>query len=501
MGLKYMIIINEPDLKMPSTALFGGGTELYRMCRAIISAFDGMLEAEQEAGVTGPLINFTATFSFALCTSCEFSYGKPALAQMSQLDDAMRHPGKYGYTPRNDITAAYLSRFTHSFNTHVPASDVEPLFLNAYAERFSSMPVYTAEYHRLGANQSQDLDLILQITENSDLLLGISFFQFQVAYWKTGSEMEFGMFGLGDQVVASMPYFSKHYDVYCLQPEESDATGRTIAEAMTQVYGGPGVDATTLCSANPLGVPLDQAGYVQIASQQSVSQMLLFVQRALSHMGASVKAGSRAELESFAEGYSGDVGADAFAQMAGYLGSRPDWTEFDPTALCVANREVHPSIVASGIDWVCSQGGSACDDVPSQCDSGNPYRLGDFVFSRFAKEARASSSWNPLIHCSFGGAALFAPSGVYEQWIGARACAAGGTSTTSTNTETDTSTTTGVEGTISSGLTSTSTETAGVETSTSTQHDDAFLGSSICGVARPWLSVVFIGILLVQTWG
>merc|ERR1711920_783740 len=127
--------------------------------------------------------------------------------------------------------------------------------------------------------------------------------------------------------------------------------------------------------------------------------------------------------------------------------------------------------------------------------------LGDFVFSRFAQVARASSSWNPLIHCSFGGAALFAPSGVYEQWIGARACAVGGTSTTSTKPKTDTSTTTGVEGTTSSGLTSTSTETAGVETSTSTQHDDAFLGSSICGVARPWLSVVFIGILLVQTWG
>merc|ERR1711920_1194104 len=110
--------------------------------------------------------------------------------------------------------------------------------------------------------------------------------------------------------------------------------------------------------------------------------------------------------------------------------------------------------------------------------------LGDFVFSRFAQEARASSSWNPLIHCSFGGAALFAPSGVYEQWIGARACAVGGTSTTSLTT-----------------LTSTTTETAGVEASTSTQHDDAFLGSSIRGVARPWLSVVFIGILLVQTWG
>merc|ERR1711920_26725 len=196
-----------------------------------------------------------------------------------------------------------------------------------------------------------------------------------------------------------------------------------------------------------------------------------------------------------AEGYAGDVGADAFAQMAGYLDNRPDWTDFDPAALCVANREVHPSIVASSIDRVCSQEGSECDDVPSLC-SADPYRLGDFVFSRFAKGARASGSWNPLIDCSFGGAALFAPSEVYEQWIGARACAADGTSTTSLTTPTSTTT-----AATSLTPTSTTSETTSVEGSTSTQNDDAFLGSSICGVARPWLSVVFLWISVVQMWG
>merc|ERR1711920_630077 len=493
MGLKYMIIINEPDLKMPSTALFGGGTELYRMCRAIISAFDGMLEAEQEAGVTGPLINFTATFSFALCTSCEFSYGKPALAQMSQLDDAMRHPGKYDYTPRNNITAAYLERFTHSFNTQNPAWDIRPLFLNAYEEKFPSMPVFIAEYHRPHMNQSQDLATVMQIAEGSDLLLGISFFQFQVAYWKTGSEMEFGMFGLGEEVVASMPYFSKTYDVYCLQPEESPASGRTFADIMTHVYGGPGIDSSTLCSVNPLGVQLDQAGYVQIASQQSVSQMVLFVGRVLHHMGAVVQEGYHPELEDFALNYVGDVATDAFARMAGYLGGRPGWAEFDPEAMCVADREVHPSIIASGIDWVCSQEGPLCGDIPEQC-SANPYRLGDFVFSRFAREAEVSTSWNPLVDCSFAGAALFAPSDVYEQWVGAHACAAGGSSTTSSTSLTSTTTSTRSD-TISTSLTST-TSTADVSiTSTAT---GTFLESSDRISARPWLSAFFLGLLVVH---
>merc|ERR1712060_606349 len=206
-------------------------------------------------------------------------------------------------------------------------------------------------------------------------------------------------------------------------------------------------------------------GYEQIASQHSVAQMALFVQRALNHMGASVKTGSRAQLDYFSEIYSGDVGSDAFARMASYLGGKPDWAEFDPEAACVANRDVHPSVIGSAIGWVCSQEGASCDDVPRHCNT-STYRLGDFVFSRFTREARASGQWNPLIDCSFGGAALFAPSEVYQQWIGARACAADGTSTTSLTTPTSTAT-----AATSLTPTSTTSETTSVEGSTSTQND------------------------------
>merc|ERR1712045_129392 len=104
--------------------------------------------------------------------------------------------------------------------------------LDAYEQVFHSTPVYIAEYHRVGANQSQDLESILQMAEASDLFLGISFFQYQVAYWKTGSEMAFGMFGLGDGVVASMPYFSKTYAIYCLRPEENPASGKSLPGAL-----------------------------------------------------------------------------------------------------------------------------------------------------------------------------------------------------------------------------------------------------------------------------
>ena len=34
------------------------------------STLDAMLDAERELGVTGRLINFTATFSYAICANC-----------------------------------------------------------------------------------------------------------------------------------------------------------------------------------------------------------------------------------------------------------------------------------------------------------------------------------------------------------------------------------------------------------------------------------------------
>merc|ERR1719210_2165847 len=223
-SLKYMNIINEPDLKMPASATTGGIAEVMQMCRSIISSFDAMLDAEEDAGVIGPLINFTATFSYAMCFGCEWFSGHPALGQIAQLDDAMRNPAKYGYSPKNNITAAYAARFTHSFNTQNPATDIQHQFLDDYAAFFPTTPVYIGEYHRIAGNQTEDLETILELAERNPLFLGISFFEYQVAYWKTGSEMDFGMFGLGDYKIASMQYFSKTYDVWCVVPQESPAS-------------------------------------------------------------------------------------------------------------------------------------------------------------------------------------------------------------------------------------------------------------------------------------
>jgi len=422
-ALRYMNILNEPDLKMPSDTDTGGSEGPVKMARSLISAFDGMLEAEKEAGVTGPLINFTATFSYAICASCGGFAGKPALGQMWVLDDAMRNPGKYGYTPVNDITAAYEMRFTHSFNTQNPATDLQHQFLDDYTAHFPMTPVYIGEYHRVHANQTEDLDLILSLAKANPLFLGISFFEYQVAYWKTGSEMDFGMFGLGDAVLASMPYFGKNFSIYCLTPQDSETSGTSIPDAVAVVYGGAAIDVSDLCVVNPLSVTLDQAGYLEVLSQKRTSQMSLFVERVINHMGATVYAHGYKHMNDLAQSLvDGSVNSGngySMADLASYLGSKPEWVDFDSRAKCVANRDVAPNVIGSAIGWTCSQNKSfSCDEIPAPCQN-NTYRTADFVFSQYFGEL---GSDNPLVDCSFSGAAIYASSKLYNRWSGSARC-------------------------------------------------------------------------------
>lgn len=73
-ALSYFILVNEPDLKIPETA-DSVLPDSQRLAKAIISAFDAVLDAEHEAKVTGSLINFTVTFSYAICRVCPENQG------------------------------------------------------------------------------------------------------------------------------------------------------------------------------------------------------------------------------------------------------------------------------------------------------------------------------------------------------------------------------------------------------------------------------------------
>jgi hypothetical protein len=212
-ALHTLNIINEPDLK------FVGGPEQF--CKVLVSAFDAVLDAEREADAWGPAPNFTVTFSFGVCAQCSDLGDKPALGQLLELRRAMQDPQSVGYTPRNDLWFAYVTRFTNSINTVNPYVDIRRLFLADYDRVFQGTPVYIGEYHSTRyADLAGDLRGILAMAADPlTLLTGISFFEFQIRYDKGGEEQSFGMFGLdGARPLAETRIVYNRVTSYCLMP-------------------------------------------------------------------------------------------------------------------------------------------------------------------------------------------------------------------------------------------------------------------------------------------
>lgn len=213
-ALKTVVLINEPERKFPSG--------LRDFCRAAVSAFDAALDAESELGVVGEAPAFTVTFSFQACTEC-FRYGqKPAMGQMIELGKAMMHPESVGYHPNNDLWAAYRVRFVNSVNIAEPANDIPGLFLDLYGKEFPHMPVFFGEYHNPHKwDQTQDLQTVLNTAANeSTMLQGISFLEYQVRYGKGASAEYSGIFSLDNVSVTKMRIGQENFSAYCLRPVE-----------------------------------------------------------------------------------------------------------------------------------------------------------------------------------------------------------------------------------------------------------------------------------------
>merc|ERR1712060_843391 len=152
--------------------------------------------------------------------------------------------------------------------------DLQHQFLDDYSAAFPTTPVYIGEYHRVNANQTGDLSDIFKIVDKNPLFLGISFFEFTVSYYKTGTEMDFGMMGYGNQSVRSMDYFGHEYPVRCLAPEpnviDGVASSQSIADAVARVYGGH-VDRSLLCGGGS-GTPLPEDTTTSPSSSPSSSE-------------------------------------------------------------------------------------------------------------------------------------------------------------------------------------------------------------------------------------
>jgi len=243
-AISAVVLMNEPELKLAGDILPNV------FAKAMVSALDAVLDAEREAGVQGPRPSLTVTFSFSVCRFCARFGDVPALGQMWELRNAMRNPMAVGYQPRNDLWKAYEERFVHSVNTENTAEEFFRLFLGQYELEFRK-PVFVGEYHapNRGADLRSDLRAMIRRSANqSSLLVGFSFFEFQVRYDKGGGaagEMGFGMFGLGDRSVCSLSLSGAPFDAWCLTDVQEASV--TISEAVAGAFRGPGLAPPMLC--------------------------------------------------------------------------------------------------------------------------------------------------------------------------------------------------------------------------------------------------------------
>lgn len=413
-ALSYFILINEPDLKVPTTA-DSVPEDSQKLARAIISAFDAVLDAEQDAGVHGPFINFTATFSYAICSVCPKSHGLPALGQMLLVEDAMMHPEKYGYKPRHFLYAAYLRRWVNSFNTANEAADLHRTFFSHYEKSFSVTPVFIGEYHKPGGPVLQEVQQILQLADQMPLFLGINFFEFQVSYWKGGSEMQFGLFGLGGYPIGKFSYADgSKYTSWCLSPEV--VSGTLLPEALAAAYGGHSPSVAQLCLPQAETVPISTLGYNLIVGLKDTNKTAAFISRVAGHLGYDVihPDGLHEFAKVYMHGNSGK-GYQFDDLMKDLQFSDSDWLHRSSDARCVADRNASQSAVEKAITWGCgklAQAGHSCDDIDAACHSA--FQKGDWVFSRYYKSVHKDA--NALEQCNFGGAAVFSSPKMYQSF-------------------------------------------------------------------------------------
>jgi len=410
-ALSHVSIINEPDYKAPGL----NAPKLF--CKAIISALDGMLSAEKEANVRGNLVTFTATFSYGICRACSRYNNNPALGQMYELKAAMLHPSTVGYSPKNDLRDAYENRFHHSFNAASPATSIRDQFLNIYSAEFRE-PFFIGEYHAHMVAQRDDLAAILNLAKDTkNKFLGICFFEFQKSYWKGGSELDFGMLGLGTTPLVNFTANDKTYTAWCLDDHVVDPhqQGTTLVQEVIRAYGGEGYDFAGACISDPARVPITANGYKLILAEKSTAQMMTFVARVVGHLGGVVV--DKSGLKDFAAGYSGEARPTAgnFAAMVGLLAGapQPKWARWDTvSAACVADHGALPQALTEAVDYACRQMQTfKCADVPQKCKG---MLHADYVFSVYYNDVAGGT--DPLRNCFFTGAAQYAPHETYKSW-------------------------------------------------------------------------------------
>merc|ERR1712217_756421 len=198
--------------------------------------------------------------SFAVRTSIDSKVRGPGLYGFQDMVAAVQDPQIAQYTPRSSISElqeAFRTRWVHGLNTAAPWTYVKDIISKDYSQ-FLPTPWFIGEYGANGQDEGTiqaDLMSMQDFASQGDEFLGAAFFQFQTGYWKGGAEMNYGMFGLGDEQIGStgsvcdrVNFHCRSWPVYCLTTELSHLQGSQAhrARAVAAAWGGS-IDRASLC--------------------------------------------------------------------------------------------------------------------------------------------------------------------------------------------------------------------------------------------------------------
>merc|ERR1712085_178109 len=177
----------------------------------------------------------------------------PALYGFQDMVAGIKDPQLGGYTPRStleDLSEAFRTRWVHSLNTQAPWSFVSELVGQDY-EQFLPTPWMITEYGAFEQPEwtiRQDLQAMQNEVEEGGAFMGVSFFQFQTAYFKGDAGRNYGLFELtGKQVLQTSRICDdrvrstcRAWPVHCLSPDLSFLAGSLgqRADAVAAAWGG-----------------------------------------------------------------------------------------------------------------------------------------------------------------------------------------------------------------------------------------------------------------------
>merc|ERR1712151_915783 len=251
-AVSMLVLLNEPDsfVHYPECADSGAWCRV----KAVISALDGVLAAEKEAGVHAGRVRLSVTWSFATMTSIDGKETGPGVFGFQDTVAGIADPQLAKYTPRSsqaDLEHAFKTRWVHGVNTRSPWIFVKEKIADNYA-RFSPIPWFIGEYGANGqfaATIQGDLEDMQRTAERDSDFLGTTFYQFQTAYWKTArTDLNFGqngLFSLGSRSLADVTPTCRFaqcrsWPIHCLSTDLSwlHGTKGNRAQAVAAAWGG-----------------------------------------------------------------------------------------------------------------------------------------------------------------------------------------------------------------------------------------------------------------------